>query len=298
MADTLLVTGASGKLGRKTVERLLALGTAPSQIIATTRDISKLTDLAQKGVVVRQADFDNAEALPAAFAGADKIAIISTDALGVPGQRLAQQQNAVSAAKSAGVKHVFYTSMPNPVAESKIPFAGDHRGTEEAIQSSGMDYTILRNGWYQENLFASLPQALGMGRLYTSAGDGKCAYVAHDDCANALAGAMLADDVVGQTFTLTGPQLQTTAEIGALAAQATGKELGVYNISDDQLSEGMKAVGVPDLFVDLLVAFDANTRAGFVDILTDDVERLTGQKPKSLQSFLTESASALMAPQQ
>lgn len=297
MTETLLVTGASGKLGRKSVEMLLDKGVAPSSVIATTRDPSKLDDFAAKGVQVRAADFDDTASLPAAFEGADRVAIISTDALGEPGKRLTQHQNAVAAAKTAGVGHVFYTSMPNPVPESLIPLAGDHRGTEEAILASGMDYTILRNGWYQENFFASLPQALRMGRLHTSAGEGKCAHVAHDDCADALASALISDNVVGKTFTLTGPEALTTAEVGALVADATGKELGVFNVTDAQLGEGMKAAGVPDIFADLLVAFDANTREGFVEMVTNDVETLTGKAPKSLKAFLAESASVLTEPQ-
>ena len=297
MTETLLVTGVSGKLGRKTVDLLLEKGVAASRLIATTRDPSKLDDLAAKGVQVRAADFDDASGLPKAFEGADRVAIISTDALGVPGKRLSQHQIAVAAAKTAGVGHVIYTSMPNPVPESLIPFAGDHRGTEEAILASGMAYTILRNGWYQENLFFSLPSAFGMGQLFTSAGAGKCAHVAHDDCANALAAALMSDDVAGKTFTLTGPEALTMAELGALAAEATGKDLAVINVTDDQFAAGMKAAGVPDVYADLLVAFDANTREGFVDIVTHDVETLTGQAPKPLTAFLGESAGALTAPQ-
>ena len=232
--------------------------------------------------------------MKSAFSGADKVAIISTDALGQPGKRLEQHLTAVASAKAAGVGHVLYTSMPNPVPESLIPFAGDHRGTEEAIMASGMDYTILRNGWYQENLFASLPTAIGMGKWFTSAGEGKCAYVAHDDCAEALAAALLSDDMAGKTLTLTGPKAQTTAEVGALVANATRKELAVIPIEDEALGQGMRAAGVPDIYADLLVAFDANTREGFMDIVTSDVESLTGKASRSMEAFLQASAGALV----
>ncbi|MGB3243242.1 MAG: SDR family oxidoreductase [Sulfitobacter sp.] len=293
MTDTLLVTGASGKLGRHTVELLLEKGVAPENIIATTRDPSKLDDLKSHGVVVRKADFDAPEELERAFAGADRLAIISTDALDVPGKRLTQQTAAVNAAKAAGVKHIYYTSMPNPVPESRITFVGDHAGTEEAVKASGMTYTILRNSWYQENLTMSLPQAFGMGQWFTSAGEGRTAHVSHADCADALASAMVSDDVADQTFTLTGPEALTNAEIGALAADAAGKPLAVVNLTDEQLAEGMKAGGVPEFMVPFLLGFEANTREGFTDFTTEDVEKLTGRKPRSMKDYLKKNAAAM-----
>ncbi len=293
MTKTLLVTGASGKLGRQVVELLLEKGAPAESIIATTRAPAKLDDLAARGVVVRAADFDDPNNLIQAFAGADRLALISTDALDVPGKRLAQHSAAVDAAKTAGVTHVYYTSMPNPVPESPITFVGDHAGTEEAVKASGMTYTVLRNGWYQENLAMSLPQAFGQGQWFTSAGEGRTAHVSHADCANALASAMLSDEVANQTFTLTGPAALTTGEIAAMAAEAAGKPLAVVNLSDEHLAAGMRAAGVPEFMVPFLIGFEANTREGFTDVTTTDVEKLTGKKPLPLQRYLQENAAAL-----
>ena len=145
MTDTLLVTGASGQLGRLVLDNLIASGkVAPASIIATTRNVEKLSDYAAKGVSVRAADFDDPASLDAAFAGADKILIISTDELGVPGKRLAQHKVAVAAAQKAGAKHILYTSMPQP-DDSLVTFAPDHLGTEEAIKATGIPYTIQRD---------------------------------------------------------------------------------------------------------------------------------------------------------
>ncbi|SFB15965.1 NAD(P)H dehydrogenase (quinone) [Poseidonocella pacifica] len=293
MTETLLVTGASGKLGRHTVALLLEKGVAPQNIIATTREPSKLADFASQGVVVRRADFDAPDSLVEAFSGADRLALISTDALDVPGKRLAQQTAAVAAAKAAGVSHIYYTSMPNPVPDSPITFAGDHAGTEEAIVASGMTYTILRNSWYQENLAMSLPQAFATGQWFTSAGEGRTAHISHADAANALASAMLSGEVANQTFTLTGPEALTNAEIAALASEAAGKPIEVVNLTDDQLAEGMKAAGVPNFMVPVLIGFDANTRQGFTDLVTDDVEKLTGTKPRTIEAYLNENAAVL-----
>ncbi|TIL79124.1 MAG: SDR family NAD(P)-dependent oxidoreductase, partial [Mesorhizobium sp.] len=127
--------------------------------------------------------FDDTASLVEAFKGADRILIVSTGELDLGGKRLKQHENAVAAARQAGVSHLLYTSMPNPEPGSPVLFAGDHYGTEQAIKASGIAYTIFRNGWYQENLFMSLPHAIASGHWYTSAADGRIAHGARDDMA-------------------------------------------------------------------------------------------------------------------
>jgi NAD(P)H dehydrogenase (quinone) len=167
MSQTILVTGASGQLGRGVIRHLLeSQGVAPASIIAVTRDTSKLAEFAANGITVRAGDFNDADALPAAFAGADKILIISGADVG---QRLAQHTAAVDAAVKAGVKRIAYTSMPNPEPGNSVIFAPEHFGTEQAIKETGLPYTIFRNGWYQENLMLALPAAFASGSWYTSA---------------------------------------------------------------------------------------------------------------------------------
>ena len=294
MSQKLLVTGASGHLGRLVLDQLLANGVAAGDIIATTRDISKLADYAAKGVEVRKADFNDEAGLVAAFRGADRLALISTDAIDGNGTRLKQQTAAVDAAKAAGVKHIVYTSMPNPHVNSRITFAGDHRGTEEAIKASGLGYTILRNAWYQENLFMNLPQVLASGHWYTSTGGGKTSHIARADCAAALAAALASDSTESKTYTLTGAEKRTTAEIAALASEVLGKPIEVIQLDDGQLAGGMKAAGVPDFLVPFLIGFEANTRLGDADILTDDVEALTGRKPIPFRTFFEQNKAALL----
>ncbi len=285
---TLLVTGANGKLGRHVTELLLEAGGA--HVIAASRDTAKLADLAAKGAELRRADFDDAASLAEAFKGVDRVLIVSTDSLG-SGQRLKQHLAAVEAAKAAGVGGIVYTSMPKPEGSAVI-FANDHLGTENAIKASGVSFTILRNAWYQENLLMSLPGALAGGTLYTSAGDGRISHVAHADCARAAAAALLRDPA-NETFTLTGPELLTTKAIAGLASEVSGKPLAVVDLNDEQLAGGMKAAGVPDMLIPMLVSFDTNTRQDGFDVLTGDVETLTGQKPQSLRTFLEASKTAL-----
>ncbi|WP_337184307.1 SDR family oxidoreductase [Shinella sp.] len=294
MTETLLVTGASGQLGRLVLDALLASGkVAPASIVATTRDIARLADYAEKGVTVRAADFEDAASLDAAFAGTTRALIISTDALDRPGRRLAQHKAAVAAAEKAGVQHILYTSMPQP-DNSRVTFAPDHLGTEEAIKATGIAYTILRDGWYAENLFMSLPHALQIGSWYTSAGNGRIAHITRADTAAALAGALLKAGSESRTYTLTGPESHTAEEIAAIISAATGKPLKVVHVTDAQLAEGLKGAGLPEAFIPTVVSFDANTREGKIAMVTGDAEKLSGRKPTSLEDFAAANKAALL----
>lgn len=293
MAQKLLVTGASGNLGKLVLDALLKRGVAASDIIATTRDAAKLADYAAKGIEIREADFNDPASVKKAFAGADRVAIISTDALDGNGTRIKQQTGAVAAAKEAGVKHLVYTSMPNPHEGSKITFEADHRLTEDAVKASGLGYTILRNTWYQENLFMNLPQVLASGTWYTSAGQGKVSHIARQDCADALAAILASDSTESKIYTLTGPESFTTDEIAKLASDATGKPVAVVHLTDEQLAGGMTSAGVPDFLVPFLVGFDANTREGAADLVNSDVESLIGRKPRPLRAFFEENKATL-----
>lgn len=294
MTDTLLVTGASGQLGRLVLDSLLASGKiAPSSIIATSRNTAKLSDYAAKGVVVRAADFDNPASLDVAFAGAGKILIISTDVLDTPGKRLAQHKAAVAAAKKAGAKHILYTSIPQP-DDSLVTFAPDHVGTEEIIKATGVPYTILRDGWYAENLFMALPHALQTGSWYTSTGEGRVAHITRADTAAAIAGAALNAGSESRTYTLTGTKSRTTEEIAAIVSAATGKPLNVVHVTDAELAEGLKAAGLPEGFIPTVVSFDANTREGKIAMVTGDAEALSGRAPTSFEDFVAASKAAFL----
>lgn len=293
MSDTIFVTGASGHLGQAIISHLLnSQGVAPSRIVAGSRNPGKLADLAAKGVSVVKADFDDPAGLEQAFAGAGTVLIVSTDALDGAGTRLRQHKAAVAAATKAGVKRLAYTSLPN-AETSKVSFAPDHLGTEEAIKATGIPYLLFRDNWYLENLFMSLPNALKSGQWYTSAADGRTAFVARDDIAAAIAGALANPPAGSTTYTLTGEQAFTNDQIAALASEITGKPIQVVHLTDEQLAGGMKAAGVPEAFIPTFVSFDTATRTGGLATVTEDTATLSGRKPKSLRAFLTENKAAL-----
>jgi len=294
MSETLLITGATGNLGRLVLDELLASGKVlPADIIATSRDTEKLADYAAKGVQTRAANFDDAASLEAAFKGADRILIISTDALDEPGKRLRQHLAAVAAAQKAGAKHILYTSMPNPET-SVIPFAPDHLGTENAIKATGIAYTILRNGWYMENLFLALPHAIADGKWYSASGKGQLAHIARADIAKATAAALASGSTESFTYTLTGETKHTVDDIAAIVSTVTGKPLDVVDVTDEQLAGGLKAAGLPDFFIPVIVSFDTNTREGHIDLVTGDATKLSGAKLTTLEDFLEASKSVLL----
>ncbi len=288
---TLLVTGASGQLGRRVLDHLLTQSGV--HIVATTRSPATLQDYADRGVEVRAANFDDADSLAHAFAGADRALLISTDALDQPGKRLRQHQAAVKAFAAAGVRHVVYTSMPKPEPGSPIPFAPDHYGTEQALADSGLSWTILRNAWYMENLLQSLPQSLAAGQWFSAAADGRVAHVSRDDAARAAAHALMTPPPGNTILDVTGPVALSTEEIAAQVSDVTGKALAVVPVTPEQLEAGMLAHGIPAFLAPILASFDVNTAAGRADAVSDTVQRLTGRAPLGLREFLQTHHRAL-----
>jgi NAD(P)H dehydrogenase (quinone) len=292
-----LVTGASGHLGQSVLHHLLdTLKIEPGRFAAASRKPAAISAWAARGVATRATDFNDPASLDQAFAGVKRLLIVSTDALDAEGTRLKQHKAAVKAAAKAGVDHIAYTSLPN--ADTTLDtFAPDHAGTEVAIAQSGVPgWSMLRNNWYFENLFHSIPQALTSGQWYSAAGQGKLAHIWREDQALAAASA-LADGFQGQrTLTLSGSHSYTTDEIAALVSKAVGKPLGVVHVPLEGLVQGMTAAGIPAPVAAVLGSFDAAINAGDLDGDSKDFEALTGRKPRSFEDWLKENADKLAAP--
>ncbi|WP_029463418.1 SDR family oxidoreductase [Serpentinimonas barnesii] len=292
--NKLLVTGASGHLGRRVVQHLLhTLGIPTRRLIVTTRQPERLANLAALGVEVRAANFDDANTLVKAFQGADRLLLISTDALDVPGRRLMQHHNAIQAAEAAGVHHVAYTSMPLPHG-SPLLIAPDHAGTEVALAASALpSWSVLRNHWYFENLFMTLPQVLQSGKWYSAAGEGRVAHIARDDLALAAATALAGSSSDKTTWTLSGSSAYSTAEMSALIAKAVGRPIEVVPMPLEGLVQGMVGAGLPEPLARVFASFDTNTAAGRVADVTGDFMRLTGRQPQAFEAWLEFAVPAL-----
>jgi NAD(P)H dehydrogenase (quinone) len=290
----LLVTGASGHFGQRVLHHLLyTLHVPADRIVAASRKPAALAEWRAKGVTTRAADFDDGSSLTTAFAGVERLLLISTDALDRPGHRLAQHEAAIKAAVKAGVKHIIYTSMPKPEGSSLL-FAPDHSGTEAALAASSLpEWTVLRNNWYFENLFFSLPTVLSSGKWFTAAGEGRIANIARDDLARAAATA-LGGSTKGKTKrTLTGHKAHTTAEIAALISQTVGKPIEVIHVPVESLLQGMVAHGMPEPLARVFASFDTNTAAGGLADVTGDFKALTGVDPLPLPNWLAANKQVL-----
>jgi NAD(P)H dehydrogenase (quinone) len=290
---TLLVTGGSGHLSRRVIELLLE--TNAGHIITTTRTPEKLADLAARGIEVRQADFDSPESLASAFAGADRLLLVSTDMVDGTDRRAVQHRNAVSAAAKAGVRHVVYTSLTNPGPDSPITLAPDHHATEQALAASSLDWTILRNNVYTDSLLQGLPHALATGQLVKATGDGTIGYVTREDCARAAAAALASAESGRVIYDITGPALVSQAEIAQIASQITGRPVAYVPVPAEALRAGMVGAGLPGLIADLLVSFDLGAAQGTLSVASSAVADLTGQAPQSVAEFLHANSAALLA---
>lgn len=280
---TIMVTGASGHLGQLVTEELIAK--YKGKVIAGTRNTDKLQNFREKGLEVRKVDFNDVEGLPSAFKGVDKLFIISTDSLAIPGERLRQHQNAVKAAKAAGVKHIVYTSLNNP-DKVKIFFGPDHKGTEDAIIASGLEYTILRNNWYAQNLDGGIKHALETGELVTSTGDGKVGFITREDCAHVAVAALMNGDLHRTVLDITNEQSVSYPEIAKMLSEISGKEIKFKNVSRAEIEKGLSAMGLPSFVVELFGTYEQTVHDQQLDITNNIVRELTGKSPTSLKDYL------------
>lgn len=286
--ETLLVTGASGHLGKLVLNALLK---GPKRnIIATSRNIDKLSEYKDQGLTLRSADFANPESLLEAFQGADRLLLISTDAIG---SRVTQHKNAIEAAVKAGVKHIIYTSLPHPDTSPGI-IAHEHNETEKLIRASGLSYTILRNNLYADNFLQSAPTAISMGALIGTSGTGKTAYVTRQDCAETAAGALASSETESTVIDVSGPEAVDYVKVAAVLSEVANKKVPYLDMPEADFKAALTKSGLPETWADVYVAFDLSSRQGSLGATTNAVEKYAGHKPKSLQTFLQESKAALL----
>ena len=286
----LLVTGASGNLGRAVVAELQRLGA--KKVIAATRTPGKNPELAAMNVEEREADFDRPETLQAAFRGVERLLLVSTDSLHAPDVRVKQHRAAVQAAKDAGVEHILYTSIPSarPTVEPSI--VDDHFWTEAAIYESGLDWTILRNNLYAEVVLRSVPFALKNGKLVSATNFQGRSYVTREDCARTAAAALL--NATGKLiYDVTGPASVTHEELANILSRLSGKLIQAVNVTADEVEKGLVAAGIPQFAARSIRALDEEASYGYQAIVTPTVKDLTGRGPIAVEDFLQAAASAL-----
>lgn len=286
--SNILVTGASGHLGKLVVEGLLARGV--NGIIATTRTPETLAEFAARGVDVRAADFDDTSGLEKAFEGADTVFLISSSAFE---KQVEQHKAAIDTAKKVGVQRILYTSGPNAEASPAVTSA-PHWATEQYIFQSGLDYTILRNYPYYEVLFLTLPLTIKSGQFLGSVGDGRIAYVARQDCADAAVGALLADNLSRATVNITGPKAYSYQDVADALGPIVGKTIDYVELSPDELVARLASAGFEGFWPQALLSFDLAYKQGDTATVTNAVQTLSGHEPQDLTSFLEANKTNLL----
>jgi NAD(P)H dehydrogenase (quinone) len=266
------ITGATGQLGALAVEALLK--TVPAkEIVAIVRNPAKADALTQKGVVVRQGDYNDEAALTAALAGVDKLLLVSSSEVG---QRATQHRNVINAAKTAGVKFIAYTSLLH-ADKSPLGLATEHVETEKMLAGSGIPFALLRNGWYSENYLASAPAALAHGVFIGAAGDGKIASATRADYAAAAARVIGEDGHAGKVYELAGDDAWTLSELAAELSKQSGKAVVYQNLSEADFAAALKGVGLPEVFANLLADSDIGASKGGLFDDSRTLSKLTGR---------------------
>ncbi|MBF6128225.1 SDR family oxidoreductase [Nocardia brasiliensis] len=268
---TVAVTGASGQLGRLVVESLLRAGVTP--IVAIVRDPQRVADLAERGVQVRAASYDDAEALDRALAGVDRVLLVSGNEFGA---RVAQHTNVIRAAERAGVRLLAYTSIPLG-ADSPLILAQEHVGTEAVLAESTVPHAILRNSWYWENYLGGLAHTVESGVLHGAAGAGRVSGAARADYAEAAAKVLTTEGHEGQVYELGGDEHLTYAELAQVISQAAGKPVRYENLTEAQYLAALVQAGMPEEQAKAIADADSGIAAGVLDVTSGHLQKLLGR---------------------
>ena len=283
---SVVVTGATGHLGRLVVENLLVAGLVPDQVVAVGRRTDALADLGARGVQVQRAEFSDRASLDAALRGADTVLLVSGSEVG---QRVAQHANVIDAAKAAGVGRIVYTSAPH-ADTSALVLAPEHKATEELIRDSGIPFTILRNNWYTENYLGDLEQARATGEIVSSVGDGHVASASRADYAAAAAAVLVGTGHDGAVYELSGDVAWDFTDLAAAVSQIVGREVVYRATTPAERLAGLEAAGLDEGSRQFVVALEGNIRDGLLAETSGELARLIGRPTTPLVDGLRAEA--------
>jgi NAD(P)H dehydrogenase (quinone) len=291
---TILITAASGHLGRLVVDALLDRGADAADLVATARDTSKLADIAARGVRTAVLDYDHPETIVAALDGVDTVLLISGS---VPGARVDGHRNVIDAAKAAGVSKLVYTSAPKATTVEGFPLAADHKATEEAIAESGIPAVILRNNWYTENYVADVSRAAETGVITSSAGDGRVASATRADFAEGTAVVLLDEGHIGEVYEFSGDTAWSFEEFAAATAEVVGREVTYQRLTNAEHVAALESAGLDAGTAGFVAGIDAAISRGVLADAEPTLATLIGRPTTPLVDALraalgSESAAA------
>ncbi|GHG90409.1 SDR family oxidoreductase [Pseudodonghicola xiamenensis] len=283
----LMVTGASGHLGRLVIDHLKTLVPA-AQIVALVRKPETKAAYEAEGIAARIGDYDDVDSLKAAFDGIDRLLLISSSAVG---QRARQHGNAIEAAKAADVGFIAYTSILE-AATSPMALAEEHKATEAMLADSGIPHALLRNGWYTENLLASLPTDLELGQHFGCAGEGRFATAPRKDYAEAAAIVLAGGDHAGKAYELAGDSDFTLADFAAELSKQAGKPISYTDMPEDAYTAALVQAGLPEGFAAILADSDAKAAQGALSSTSKDLSTLIGHPTTPLAETIATALAA------
>lgn len=297
-----IISGASGQFGRSAVEKLMAR-MPPTNLILVSRTPDKLADFAARGADVRFGDFDQPETLVEAFRGGERLLLISGTRVG---KRIPQHQAAIDAAVTAGVPHIVYTSFVGITPENPSVAVVDHRATEEMLRNSGLEWTALRDQHYADAMVINMGQNIvRAGQWLSSTQGGKEALVWREDCVECAVAVLTGEGHENKVYNITGPELLSFRDIATMITEVSGRPIEFIDTDDEGMYAMFDAMGVPREPVDRLsvsgidwnsddmVSFEAAIRDGHFAVISSDVEKLTGRKPRSVRQMVEDNADLL-----
>lgn len=282
----IIVTGATGELGRAIVQSLSKI-LPVDQIGVSVRDVNKAQDLKALGIRVRHGDFNEPLSLSKAFEGATQVLIVSSNAAASGGVPLKQHQAAIEGAKNAGVKRIVYTSHMAASGSSAFPPARDHHATEKMLSESGLLWTALRHGFYAKNAFLMMGDAHKTG-IISVPKDGKVSWTTHADLAEADARILASEGLFnGPTPPLTSAEALDFSDIARVMSQVENRTIRRELISDAELREKLLNRGAPKTVVDIALGFYAASQTGEFEAVDPTLEKLLGRPPDSIRNLIS-----------
>lgn len=287
MKEKILITGATGNYGGKTIDFLLQRGISPENIFGLARNRSKTEDLTKKGVHIRNGNYDDFDSLLKACKGIDKMLLVSgTDVE----NRVRQQLNVLKAAKEAGVNHIYYTSFERKNEKASSPIAAvaqAHLATEKALKEKGFTYTIFRNNIYMEMIPVMAGDQVTEKGIFLPAGETGVAFALRSEMAEASANAIAEGGHENREYAFSNPENISFSEIAAMISDITGKQVPYMDPSPELFRETLLKAGVPEHIVETTASFAEGMKQGEFHTGKSDLGKLLGRKPLSVQDFLT-----------
>ncbi len=287
----ILVTGATGHYGTQAIKHLLKKGVAAASIVGLVRAQTENQWLSQQGVLSKFGDYTNYESLVKAFEGIDKLLLVSSNDKEID-NRTTQHLNVIKAAQNAGVKQIVYTSFvrKTPFEDSVIaPFLASHVKTEQTIKESGMAYTILQNGIYQEMipLFAG-EKVAETGIIMLPAEKGKASWVLREELAEAAAYTLTTEGHENKTYPLTNIKAVGFDDIAKEITHILGRHIAYQSPSTEEFSAMLRKFGIPDLYIGMFTMWGTALAEGMMDVEDTSLASLLGRKPTTVQQFITQ----------